>query len=130
MRTRPPETAVFGDREAGPWPAVRRWAIRTGLPIAAAGVIVAVTVSLAATARGLDSCGPSVAAPVTYRFAPIAAIDGDPTCHELVRSLSVRTGVGVGIAAVFLLAFFLGLQRTATVLDGDRRRWPAPLDRR
>jgi hypothetical protein len=130
MRTRPPEAVILGDGEAGPWQAVRRWAIRTGLPIAAAGVIVAVTVSLAATSRGLDSCGPSAAAPVTYRFAPIAAIDGDTTCHELVRSLSVRTGVGVGIAAVFLLAFFLGLQRTATVLDRDRRRWPAPLGRR
>jgi hypothetical protein len=130
MRTRPPETAIFGDREAGPWPGVRRWAVRTGLPIAAAGVIVAVTVSLAATSRGLDSCGPSVAAPATGRFASIGAIDGDPTCHELVRSLSVRTGVGVGIAAAFLLAFVLGLQRTATVLDRDRRRWPMPLGRR
>ena len=129
MRTRASEIAIAGVQEAGPWPALRRWAVRTGLPIAAAGVVVAVTVSFVATSRGLDSCGPAVAAPASNRFASIAAIDGGPTCQELVRSLSVRTGVGVGIAAAFLLGFVLGLQRTAVVLDRDRRRWPAPVGR-
>ncbi|MBI4260189.1 MAG: hypothetical protein HY658_06445 [Actinobacteria bacterium] len=100
---------------------VRRF-LRVTAPLAAAGALVGVVVSAMAASIGLASCGPREA---------LIPFDPASGCHDLVLSLSARTGLAAGVVTVFSALFVMGLSRTADhlrderyrrVVDGARRR--------
>jgi hypothetical protein len=83
----------------------RRFAVTLLLSGVAVGVIVAATSVMV----GGSDCSDEPVPPGIVR-----------SCHDLMWSLSIRTGIAAGIATVFVLLLVTGLLRTSQRIEEDR----------
>lgn len=90
-----------------------RRALRVAVPVVLAGVLVGCVVWVMAASLGIASCAPREA---------LVLFERGPTCEELVRSLSLRTGAVAGVVTSFSLLLSMGLLRTVIRMEEDRHR--------
>jgi hypothetical protein len=77
-----------------------------------AGVAVGVVVAATSMMMGGSDCGDE-----PHPAVPPGIVQ---SCHDLMVSLSIRTGIAAGVATVFVLLLVTGLFRTSQRMEEDR----------